>query len=300
MNGRQTEHNEVLLQLLRCEGRTGVKHLNGLNTYDYGARQYDPARITWDRMDPLYEKYYNINPYVYCAENSIRFIDPNGCWYWENNGNLHAEENDNTQTMADFLGATHKDVIQILERNNISIGNNGIINVKNLVDLSLNKSSLYVMTADKNGTVLEGKPIETNPYVDCLNSPQSPSQTELAVAHYFLGNGEAADVGDRATSMLMNTKIFKDNLEATTTKVRKSHEFSVDMTGLVFHIGRTPVNYTVHHGTKSSHVDFRLFQYASGRMDSFRDPLDVGIELPGGTPYNYKLRTVTYYFKPVK
>ena len=33
---------------------------------------------------------------------------------------------------------------------------------------------------------------------------------------------------------------------------------------------------------------------------SVSDPLDVGIELPGGTPYDYKLRTVTYYFKPVK
>ncbi|MDO4819667.1 MAG: hypothetical protein Q3994_04730 [Prevotella sp.] len=24
--------------------------MHGLDTYDYGARQYDPARITWDRM----------------------------------------------------------------------------------------------------------------------------------------------------------------------------------------------------------------------------------------------------------
>lgn len=52
--------------------------MHGLNTYDYGARQYDPARITWDRMDPLCEKYYNINPYVYCAGNPIRFIDKDG------------------------------------------------------------------------------------------------------------------------------------------------------------------------------------------------------------------------------
>ncbi len=50
----------------------------GLNTYDYGARQYDPARITWDRMDQFCEKYYHINPYVYCAGNPVRFIDPDG------------------------------------------------------------------------------------------------------------------------------------------------------------------------------------------------------------------------------
>lgn len=34
-------------------------------------------------------------------------------------------------------------------------------------------------------------------------------------------------------------------------------------------------------------------------MDSFSDPLDIGREL-GGTPYDYKLRTVTYFFKPVR
>jgi len=29
-------------------------------------------------MDPLAEKYYSISPYTYCANNPIRFVDPNG------------------------------------------------------------------------------------------------------------------------------------------------------------------------------------------------------------------------------
>ena len=52
--------------------------MHGLDTYDYGARQYDPARITWDRMDKFCEKYYHINPYVYCAGNPVNRIDPDG------------------------------------------------------------------------------------------------------------------------------------------------------------------------------------------------------------------------------
>ena len=52
--------------------------MHGLDTYDYGARQYDPARITWDRMDQLCEKYYHINPYVYCAGNPVKYIDFEG------------------------------------------------------------------------------------------------------------------------------------------------------------------------------------------------------------------------------
>ena len=40
--------------------------MHGLNTYDYGARQYDPILAKWDRVDPLAEKYYPLSPYVYC------------------------------------------------------------------------------------------------------------------------------------------------------------------------------------------------------------------------------------------
>ena len=52
--------------------------MHGLNTYDYGARQYSPALPSWDRIDPLAEEYYSVSPYAYCNNNPIRFIDPDG------------------------------------------------------------------------------------------------------------------------------------------------------------------------------------------------------------------------------
>ena len=52
--------------------------MHGLNTYDYGARQYNPVTARWDRMDPLAEKYYSISPYAYCMNNPIIFVDPDG------------------------------------------------------------------------------------------------------------------------------------------------------------------------------------------------------------------------------
>ena len=55
-----------------------IDNVHGLNTYDYGARQHDPILARWDRIDPLAEKYYSTSPYVYCANNPVRFIDPDG------------------------------------------------------------------------------------------------------------------------------------------------------------------------------------------------------------------------------
>ena len=53
-------------------------NMHGLNTYDYGARQYNPVLARWDRIDPMCEKYYDVSPYAYCANNPVRYIDPDG------------------------------------------------------------------------------------------------------------------------------------------------------------------------------------------------------------------------------
>ena len=262
--------------------------------YYYGARYMDPKISMWLGVDPLTEKYISVSGYVYCIGNPIRFVDPNGCWHWEKNGNLHADRKDNTKTLAQFLGTSQKNVLQILNRNNIRTTKGGNIAVRNLSKLSLDKGSLYTVKADLSGIVLEQTP---NLNIGAPESAKGAQQDQLAISHYYFGNGEPADVGDIATNLLINTKTFQDNLKAVTTKVRDKNSFDVDMTALVFHIGKTGVSYAVHPGKQTSHVDFTLFRKPN-YVDGFRDPLDLGFEL-GGTPYDYKARTVTYYFKPV-
>ena len=63
---------------------------NGLNWYDYGARNYDAAIVRWDGMDKLCEKYYPFTPYGYCKNNFVNAIDLDGnrivVWYKDDKG----------------------------------------------------------------------------------------------------------------------------------------------------------------------------------------------------------------------
>ena len=64
---------------------------NGLNWYDYGARNYDAALGRWHVVDPLAEKYYSTTPYGYCLNNPVKYIDPTGMFvgdYYDRQGNF--------------------------------------------------------------------------------------------------------------------------------------------------------------------------------------------------------------------
>ena len=51
---------------------------NGLNWYDYDARQMEAVSGRFTSIDPMAEKYYSWSPYSYCLGNPIKFVDPTG------------------------------------------------------------------------------------------------------------------------------------------------------------------------------------------------------------------------------
>ena len=87
---------------------------HGLNWYDYLARGMDPAAGRFTAIDPLCEKYFALSPYVFCANNPVNYIDPDGMdWYEANNKEIiwtnytNQKELDDNKIEGKYLGQAH-------------------------------------------------------------------------------------------------------------------------------------------------------------------------------------------------
>lgn len=261
----------------------------------FGARYYNPKWSVWLGVDPEFAKAPNWTPYRYGFNNPIRYTDPDGRWEWDKGGNLKAQKGDNSYSLAKFLGTNQKNALTMLNRSGYTVNKKGVLNLK--AGQQISKNNLWVGTKSSSGIVV--------------------NNTSEATDHYMNGNGQPADVGDQSTrELLSSTKFNEKHTKITTQKVQEKGNFSVDLTDDTFHIGRTNVDYKVSGNGKSSSVTYTLF---SG--DGFWDPDFVdekigsdwlgldrykpdgagpNLERLGGTPYSYKTRTRTYFFKPVE
>ena len=70
-------NTNATLQRYKYNGKE-LDLMHGLKWYDYGARMYDPTLLTWNAIDPLCEEYFPISPYVYCKDNPVKYVDPDG------------------------------------------------------------------------------------------------------------------------------------------------------------------------------------------------------------------------------
>ncbi|HJS00411.1 MAG TPA: RHS repeat-associated core domain-containing protein, partial [Flavobacterium sp.] len=78
------------------------------NSYDYGARMYDPRVGRWFARDPSESTYPSYSTYNYVLNNPIYLIDPNGKspfdWYKNKLGNYVYDKNIKSQKNLDDAG----------------------------------------------------------------------------------------------------------------------------------------------------------------------------------------------------
>ena len=60
------------------EKQDDVLSSTALDEYDYGTRFYDPQIGRWMTLDSKADKYFQLSPFAYVADNPLKYIDPNG------------------------------------------------------------------------------------------------------------------------------------------------------------------------------------------------------------------------------
>jgi len=137
----------------------------------FGARYYNCDLSIWLSVDPMVDKYPSLSPYVYCANNPIKLVDPNGM-QWET-----AED----QSRANALVSKAKN----------EIGNNmGLIN-----SLMKNRSKNAISNKRKDRLITEL--IQKNNYLnEGIDNIMSMGSDETETYHFntIEDNGLAGNV----------------------------------------------------------------------------------------------------------
>ena len=94
----------------------------------FGARYYDSGLSIWLSADPLMSKYPSLSPYTYCANNPVRYFDPDGRWIpgLDDNGNVTytAEKGDNLYTFQKQFGVGGREALNIFKQSGLSTNDN--------------------------------------------------------------------------------------------------------------------------------------------------------------------------------
>ncbi len=118
----------------------------GLNYYDFAARQYDPTTGRFIHPDPLNGKYPHLSSYLYCAGNPINATDPSGMV-------VIASDRQSQIAIRNTLPVNDRDYVMFDENNQIIVSlmeshESISMNYNDLLEMAQNSINIVVMTQD--------------------------------------------------------------------------------------------------------------------------------------------------------
>jgi len=120
----------------------------------FGSRYYSSDLSIWLSVDPMSDKYASLSPYVYCANNPVKLVDPNGeeiGEYRDWDGNLLGTDGVNDWNI--FFVSDEKSIF-VIKNNEAAHGFTNRSDVK--VDWETNKIVTYTIVSVYNSTVNNG------------------------------------------------------------------------------------------------------------------------------------------------
>ncbi len=274
----------------------GGKELQESGFYDFGARNYMPDLGRWFGTDPLAELSPDLSPYRYAFNNPISFTDPTGMY--EYGGGDWDEENDRPEgdygrdrdSGSSLLSFAWSPDARNNEDPDINIFEKTILIMLDIINLDFIVSSDLRSGGDGSDSFGDfgqdmGMEYGSNDMMNDAVQDQNPNQTQKykvidntkdALNHYYQ-DGSPVELGPNTKKAMRNDENFKNVVKKLMngTAKKRTSTFDIHLTGEVFHIGDSNVDYFTSCDFGNCTTKFRAFV-----RDGFWDPVGLGIEVP--------------------